>query len=184
MPLTIDLTVEHGAWAETAGDLEALAGRAVQAALHTARLDQAHEDDQARGDGEVSLVLCDDAFIRTLNRQWRGLDKPTNVLSFPAVPAVRHVSLGDIVVAYETSAGEARERGVSLADHLAHLLIHGVFHLLGHDHGDDREAERMEGLEARALASLGLASPFEVVGEDTPSDERAPGDERGRHATP
>ncbi len=161
MPLTIDLAIDHEAWTEAVGDLESLAERAVAAAWRAAR-----ESDGAAGaagvpeGAELSLLLCGDDTIRIRNRQWRGKDKPTNVLSFPAPAAMRHHALGDIAVAYETCAREAAERGVPLADHLAHLIVHGMFHLLDYDHGDDAEAERMEGLEARALASLGLASPF------------------------
>ena len=159
MPFTIELAVEHdaGTRAEGCDDLEGLAGRAVAAALRSAG-----EAGNASPDGaELSLLLADDAAIRALNRQWRGEDKPTNVLSFPAPAALRGHALGDIAVAYETTAREAAERGVPLGDHLAHLVVHGLFHLLDYDHGDEAEAERMEGLEARALASLGLASPFE-----------------------
>ena len=159
MPLSIDLAVEHDAWTEhlarTIGgidDVEALVGRAVSAAL-----DQV----TAVPDGaELSVVLCDDAFIRGLNAQWRGKDKATNVLSFPAPAAMRAQTLGDIVVAYETSAREAGECGMSLAAYLAHLIVHGVFHLFGLDHEDDAQAERMEALESQALAKLGIASPY------------------------
>ena len=113
---------------------------------------------------EVSLVLCDDAFIRTLNKTWRGKDKPTNVLSFPAafVPGLDAgpLMLGDVVVAFETSASEAADGGLSLRDHLAHLIVHGLSHLLGFDHEDDGDAATMERLESRALATLGIASPY------------------------
>ncbi len=152
--LAVDVAVEHDAWGET-GRLTTLAERAAAAALALA--------DDAPTDVEVSLVLCDDAFIRALNRTWRGKDQPTNVLSFPSdavAPDAGPALLGDIVVAYETSAGEAAAGGRSLDDHLAHLIVHGMFHLLGHDHEDDDEADAMEDLEARALASLGIASPY------------------------
>lgn len=165
MTPAIDLAIEHDSWGSAGDDLDRLSRRAVEAALAVA----ADAGVEVPGDTELSLLLCDDAAIRRLNRQWRGKDKPTNVLSFPAPEAMRAYALGDIAVAYETSAAEAGERGVPLADHLAHLVVHGVFHLLDFDHGDDAEAERMEGLEARALASLGLASPF--------ADERAEPDE-------
>lgn len=112
---------------------------------------------------EVSVVLTDDAEIRTLNRDWRGQDKPTNVLSFPLEdrgPVGGPCPLGDIVVAFETCAREAREEDKPLADHLAHMAVHGTLHLLGHDHEDPVEAEEMEALERAILARLGVADPY------------------------
>jgi probable rRNA maturation factor len=115
--------------------------------------------------GEVSVVLTDDDRIRKLNRDWRGIDKPTNVLSFPAqllpgrldsAPAL----LGDIVIAYETTAREARAEGKPFAHHLAHLAVHGFLHLLGYDHDSDEEAEAMERLEADILARLRVPDPY------------------------
>jgi probable rRNA maturation factor len=119
--------------------------------------------------GDVSLCLADDAALRTLNLRWRGIDKPTNVLSFPAAPPGRlanPTALGDIALAYETLAREAEDLGVPLADHYRHLLAHGFLHLIGYDHGTDAEAERMEGLETRILMRLGAGDPYarEVVG--------------------
>ncbi len=117
----------------------------------------------------VSLCLADDAALRALNLRWRGVDKPTNVLSFPSAPPGRPgdtTALGDIALAYETLAREAEDLGVPLADHYRHLLAHGFLHLVGYDHETDREAERMEALETRILARLGVADPYarEVVG--------------------
>jgi probable rRNA maturation factor len=123
----------------------------------------------APGEGsDVSLCLADDAALRALNLSWRGIDKPTNVLSFPAAlgrPG-EATMLGDIALAYETLAREAEDLGVSLADHYRHLLVHGFLHLVGYDHETDAEAERMEALETRILARLGVADPYarEVVG--------------------
>ncbi len=139
---------------------------------------------------EVSLRLADDATLRALNARWRGIDKPTNVLSFPsagpafpsagpafpsagpAFPAARSgplgdASLGDIALAYETLAREAEDLGVPLADHYRHLVAHGFLHLIGYDHETDAEAERMEALETRILKRLGAADPYAqaVVGE-------------------
>jgi probable rRNA maturation factor len=120
--------------------------------------------------GEVSLCLADDAALRALNLRWRGIDKPTNVLSFPSAPPNRlaeATTLGDIALAYETLAREAEDLGVSLADHYRHLLVHGFLHLIGYDHETDAEAERMEALETKILARLvGAADPYarEVVG--------------------
>lgn len=109
-------------------------------------------------DAELSVLLCDDAVIHPLNRDWRGKDKPTDVLSFsqregtPAPGVVDH--LGDIVISVETAARQAHERGHSVADELRVLLVHGLCHLLGHDHEDDDEAEVMERLEREVLAAL------------------------------
>lgn len=111
----------------------------------------------------VSLCLADDAALRALNSRWRGIDKPTNVLSFPAVAGGRVADatiLGDIALAYETLAREAENLGVPLADHYRHLVAHGFLHLIGYDHETDAEAERMEALETRILARLGAADPY------------------------
>ncbi|MGF1641217.1 MAG: rRNA maturation RNase YbeY, partial [Rhodospirillales bacterium] len=119
---------------------------------------------------EVSVLLSDDDTVRRLNRDHRGQDRATDVLSFPdeggrrAVPppADRPLVLGDIVVAYQTVAAEAAAEGKSLADHLSHLVVHGMLHLLGHDHRIDAEAAAMERLEAGILATLGVADPYAV----------------------
>ena len=153
MGLSIDITIEHDAWASL-GDLDSLVARAVTAAV-------AESGRIVAAGAELSVVLCDDAFIQVLNRDWRDKDKPTNVLSFPADPSARAVTLGDIVVAYETSAHEATAEGKTLRDHFSHLIVHGVLHLLGYDHETDPEAEAMEALEVRALTTLGIASPYE-----------------------
>ena len=119
--------------------------------------------------GDVSLCLADDAALRALNLRWRGVDKPTNVLSFPSAPPGplgNPTALGDIALAYETLAREAEDLGVPLADHYRHLLAHGFLHLIGYDHQTDPEAERMEALETRILARFGASDPYarEVVG--------------------
>jgi len=111
----------------------------------------------------VSLLLSDDRTVRELNRQWRKIDKPTNVLSFPAAEPTalaRAPLLGDIVLAYETTAREAAAQKKSLADHGTHLVVHGFLHLLGHDHILAQQAEVMEALETRILARLGIADPY------------------------
>ncbi len=117
---------------------------------------------------EMSVTFCDDAEIRGLNAQWRGKDKPTNVLSFPTPgPLAARPLLGDIVIAYETVAREAAEQEKTLRDHTAHMVIHGFLHLIGYDHETAAEAEEMEGLERRIAARLGLRDPYagEAAGE-------------------
>ncbi len=116
---------------------------------------------------ELSLVLADNAALRDLNREFRGQDKPTNVLSFPAAekvkPGAPMVLLGDVVLAYETVAREAQAQGKSLAEHTAHMVVHGVLHLLGFDHErGGSEAERMEALETQILAKLGIPNPYRI----------------------
>lgn len=119
---------------------------------------------------EIAVRLTDDAEVQTLNRDFRGKDKPTNVLSFPQVQDDLleglansddgEILLGDIVLARETCAREAEERAISIADHATHLIVHGTLHLVGYDHGDDASAGAMEALEVKALASLGIANPY------------------------
>jgi probable rRNA maturation factor len=120
----------------------------------------------------LAIVLCDDSAIRALNRQWRGQNAPTNVLSFPAaVPPGRGRKtdggrrpaspyLGDIAIAYETVARESVAEGRSFPHHLAHLAVHGFLHLIGHDHDNDHDAQAMERLERRILAGLGIPDPY------------------------
>lgn len=148
---------EAGDWLETA---EALVERAAEVAL------QAVYDD-SEGPAEMSVVLADDALVQQLNRDYRGKDKPTNVLSFalteadePELGEGAAVMLGDVILAYETVQREAAEQGKSAADHLVHLVVHGVLHLLGYDHMTDDEAEEMEALETQLLAGLGIADPY------------------------
>ena len=114
---------------------------------------------------EVTLVLTDDDEMRELNRTWRGKDSSTNVLSFPAGEPVGEAHgepspLGDIVLAGETVIEEAKLKGIPPADHAAHLVVHGMLHLLGFDHERDADAERMEALETKVLAGLGIADPY------------------------
>lgn len=121
------------------------------------------------GDGEVSVLLADDAALRALNRDWRGIDKPTNVLSFPAAaPATAGVPalLGDIAVAFETLDREARSEAKPVLHHLAHLAVHGYLHLLGYDHQTDSEAEAMEALEREILAVMRIPDPYSADAAD------------------
>ncbi len=111
----------------------------------------------AEPSGELSVLLTDDAQIHALNRDFRGKDKPTNVLSFPQdMPGL----FGDVILARETLEREASEQGKTFEHHVAHMLVHGVLHLLGFDHLEDAEAETMEALEVRALARLGIDNPY------------------------
>ncbi len=113
--------------------------------------------------GELGLVLADDDRVRRLNRDYRGRDEPTNVLSFPAggVPAgAASAPLGDVVLALETLVAEAEAQGKRPEDHLSHLVVHGVLHLLGYDHAEEPEASEMERLEVAALAGLGVPDPY------------------------
>lgn len=153
--ITLDIMVEADAWSQ-AGDIEHIAQKAAEAALAVAPDAQ----DEELG---ATLLLTDDAAVRELNRSWRGQDKPTNVLSFPSgSPSLpgepRH--LGDMALAYETLVREAGEEGKSLADHAAHLVVHGILHLLGQDHMNEAEAETMERIEVAALARIGVADPY------------------------
>jgi probable rRNA maturation factor len=125
----------------------------------------------ATAGGELAIVLTDDSAIRALNRDWRGKDQPTNVLSFPARnelaaahpagrPAAQVRLLGDIVIAYETVAREAIAEQRPFGDHLAHLAVHGFLHLVGHDHAAEAEADTMEALEIAVLARLDVPNPY------------------------
>ena len=116
---------------------------------------------------EVSVRLSGDEQVRALNAQWRGKDKPTNVLSFAALDGARPKPgmpwlLGDVVLTSGVIAREAKAQHKSLQHHLSHLAVHGVLHLLGYDHEQDRDAEAMEALEVAALAGMGIANPYEM----------------------
>ncbi len=164
--LVVETTVAAPGWGG-ATDWDALASRACAAAL-----DQTpHAGLERAGYAvEVAVRLADDAEVRVLNRQYRGKDQPTNVLSFPMVQADLieglaagddgETLLGDIVLAVETVVAEAGAKALSPATHATHLIVHGMLHLLGYDHGDDVQAAHMEGLETAALARLGIADPY------------------------
>jgi probable rRNA maturation factor len=121
---------------------------------------------------EVSVLLTGDEKVRELNAEYRGKDKPTNVLSFPmasaddlrqATVAGPELLLGDIILAHGVCVAEAADKGVSVEQHATHLIVHGTLHLLGYDHHDDAEAADMEDREVRALGRLGIANPYEVT---------------------
>ena len=152
-PLSIEFAIDSEGWPD---GLEALADASVFAAL-------AQAAPKITGIAELSIVLTDDAAQQELNRQWRGIDKPTNVLSFPQIEPFGPVSgiLGDIVLARETLEREAVELEKPFADHFTHLVVHGFLHILGYDHIDEADALRMEGLETKILATLGVPDPYQ-----------------------
>src|SRR4051812_15602136 len=176
--LEILLSVEESGWHEAASQgmtVESLVERAARAALAAAA--------PRLRTGAVSIVLGSDAEVQALNRQWRGQDKPTNVLSFPGgdpddfeedeeeddAPdsgeqedggAPPPLQLGDVILAWPTVAREADEQGKPVAAHLSHLVVHGMLHLLGYDHEGDAEANVMESMEPRILAGLGIDDPY------------------------
>jgi probable rRNA maturation factor len=153
--LSIDIMVEDQGWNVISG-VEALAQAAVLAAASGSGIN-------LKPGAEISLLLTADGPVRTLNRQWRGFDKPTNVLSFPAATPDALAAapmLGDIVLAFGVTAREAEAEGKPIAHHLTHLVVHGMLHLLGFDHETDAEAERMESVERRVLACLGIPDPY------------------------
>ena len=146
IPGTIEVEVEADAWTDALPETETVVRRAATAALGTVV-------------GDVVVLLTDDGAVRDLNARFRDKDRPTNVLSFPA-PETAEPHLGDIVLAYGVCADEAAAQGKSMADHLSHLVVHGVLHLLGRDHEDDAEAEEMEAEERKILAGIGVADPY------------------------
>lgn len=149
----IDIVVASERW-KAQPRAQATVRRAIAAATATA----------STSGGELAIVLTDDSAMRALNRRWRGKDRPTNVLSFPAMAQRRERGaprlLGDIVIAFETTAREAAAEHKPFLHHLAHLAVHGYLHLLGYDHDADKAAVAMEGLETKVLARLRLPDPY------------------------
>lgn len=156
LPIT-EVLVVADCW-QSEPDAEAVIQRAVAVAAEIADADT--------GEAEIAVMLTDDAGIRTLNSNWRGIDKPTNVLSFPALqptagaPADAPRMLGDIAIAYETTRKEADDEEKPFDHHLSHLAVHGFLHLIGYDHEKDDDAEAMEGLEREILVQLGIPDPY------------------------
>jgi len=151
----LDIRIQSRRWREVE-DLKPRIGAAITAAVALAPVKPAPG-------AELNLLLTDDRRIRIVNRDWRGFDKATNVLSFPAAPPERIGTspvIGDIVLAYETLVREAQAEDKAFGDHLSHLVVHGLLHLLGEDHDSDAQAQRMEALETAALARLGIADPY------------------------
>jgi len=205
MPDRVDiaLSIEDERWEAAVADVEMLCERSARSALAAAHAQD--PDWLPGGPVEMSVILADDATVQELNKNYRGKDKPTNVLSFalyadgggeegedegeqveepdedgledgdveflsPEGPVP--VILGDVILAFETVEREAREQRKAFADHLAHLVTHGVLHLLGYDHIEDSEAEQMERLETQILSGLGIADPYAGL----PEGHRAPDD--------
>ena len=150
----IEVEIDDDAWTKALPESAALVERAASLALGDV-------------EGNVVILLADDPHVQQINAQFRERDRPTNVLSFPAPDSARP-HLGDLILAYGVCAAEAVEQGKSLSDHLSHLTVHGVLHLLGHDHEMDDEAEAMESEERRLLASLGIADPYRHDEPDRP----------------
>lgn len=150
-PLSIDLRIADPRW-EVLGDVEALAAHVL--GLASARM---------KASGEMAVLLTDDAEMRALNQQWRGIDKPTDVLSFPSespeIPGQPQY-LGDVAVGYETALRDAEAMQRPFEGHISHLLVHGFLHLLGYDHIEAADATIMEPLEAEILAGLGWPDPY------------------------
>ena len=176
-PPQIEVTVRDPAWLRAMPDVETLAAQAAAAVLSTARRTGIFPS----GAVEASLTLADDALSQELNHRYRHRNEPTNVLSFPALDdgarrrlgdqagEVPPVLLGDVVIARQTTLREAQEQGKRAHDHLCHLVVHGMLHLLGYDHLEEPAAEEMERLEARILATLGVADPYLIdLGEEAP----------------
>lgn len=159
--LDIQISVEEGPWPSEV-ELQSLSERVLGAAADF--LYREEKQPFPKMPPEVSLVFTNDASIREINAQWRSQDKPTNVLSFPAFPLtpgkIPGPMLGDIILAQETLVREAQALSKPFDEHLSHLLVHGFLHLFGYDHMEEDDAERMESLETRILASLGLSDPY------------------------
>lgn len=142
----IEVEIEDEAWSAALPEAEAVVTRAATAALGAV-------------EGDVVILLTDDETVRDINARFRDRDRPTNVLSFPAAESA-FPHLGDLTLAFGVCAAEAEAQGKILSDHLSHLTVHGVLHLLGRDHEDDAEADEMEDEERSILASLGVADPY------------------------
>ncbi len=167
MPLSntpeTEVLVTADCWQSESG-AEAVIHRAIEAAAAMV--------DAETFDAELAIMLTNDDGIRTLNKSWRGIDKPTNVLSFPALQPVGPRDdddaprmLGDIAIAYETTRAEADAEHKPFENHLSHLAVHGFLHLIGYDHEKDADAEIMEELERKILAQLGIPDPYAIEGQ-------------------
>ncbi len=165
MTLSLIVDIADPMWTSTLPGLEELADIAVQHAIVHA----APAYIGIPGTVEIGVTFADDDRMRQLNGQYRGKDKPTNVLSFPLLhadappPMGTTILLGDVVLGLQTILREAAETGKSVAAHTQHLIVHGVLHLLGHDHEADRDAELMEAMEIKILDEIGVANPYMIT---------------------
>jgi probable rRNA maturation factor len=163
--MMLDVTIEADPEWDSSTDWEQLVRAAAESAVAESRFPRLVDSPR---EAEIFVRLTSDSEVHALNAQWRGEDKPTNVLSFPlAEPADLEAEdgpgllLGDVVMARGVCEAEAREKSLPLESHASHLVVHGTLHLLGHDHGDDASADDMEQREICALARLGIANPYE-----------------------
>lgn len=166
MNVHVDLVVNHDAWEETGLELDDFAEDVIAQALAMAEFPEELEDREI----EVCVVLTSDSEVHALNRDYRGMDKPTNVLSFANLESESAAdelamedmpfSLGDVIIAWETMQREALEQHKKFEHHLRHMLVHGTLHLLGYDHITEEEAAEMEGLEIEILKKMGIENPY------------------------
>jgi len=159
---TIDIAMPCRKWSKTVPDVERMCRRFARAALAAPPPSAGQVPSEPRN---LCVALADDEAAHDLNRRFRGIDKPTNVLSFPAHGQdtdrdADPSGLGDVMIAYETTVAEAKAQGIAVADHLAHLVVHGVLHLRGYDHERPGEADAMETLETDILARFGISDPY------------------------
>jgi len=157
-PISIEISVEEAEWESALPAYEKRIENVLSQAVNHLK-DKINTSFQ---DADISILLSNNDHIKTLNRDYRQKDKPTNVLSFPMEGEFAHGSLGDLALGLEIIAEEAREQNKSLADHFSHLIVHGFLHLLGYDHIDDTEAEEMEALEIQILGDMGIKNPYEA----------------------
>ncbi len=164
----LEIAIEADAEWDSSTDWSALARKSAESAIAESGFPQLASGSRPV---EISVRLTSDEEVRALNEQWRGKDRPTNVLSFPMAETTEfeteggpELLLGDVVLARGICAAEAAAKAIPIEDHAAHLLVHGTLHLLGDNHHDDETAAKMEQREVRALARLGIANPYESAG--------------------
>jgi len=158
--VAVSVIVEHAAWREVIAEPVPLLQRAATAAVSEVRR---MRRSRSAWTPVVAVALMDDRAMRTLNKTYRGKDKPTNVLSFPSGEATegKRRRLGDVAMALGTVKREAKAQGKTVSDHVTHLMVHAVLHLLGYDHEAEPDAEEMEAIERKTLAALGIADPYQ-----------------------
>ncbi len=170
MNINIAVSLDSDLWIRETSDLQGLCDRAANMAAYYAVNDSKCELKELNNkDIEISVVYSDDNSVQELNKNYRGKDKPTNVLSFATIDGIDDIQelfeeepimLGDVILAFETTKKESTEQNKKFEDHATHLLVHGVLHLMGFDHIEDIEADYMEALETKILAELGIENPY------------------------